>query len=192
MASPDPQFPPIPAASVRTTLWFDGRIDEAAALYVSLIPNSRITGRSEYLPVHDDRPGEEDRAGEALTVDLELDGVPYQLLNGGPTFALSEAVSIAVTVETQEEVDRLWDALTADGGAPSQCGWCKDHFGLSWQIIPRRMLELLAGPHAQAVTAEMFTQTKLDIRRLEAAADAAAGAAADGAAPSRTGRGDTR
>ncbi len=83
--------------------------------------------------------------------------MPYQLLNGGPQFPLSEAVSISVTVEDQAEVDRLWEALVADGGAESQCVWCRDRFGLSWQIVPRRMLELLAGPQAEAVTAEMLT-----------------------------------
>ncbi len=158
-----------PGSSVRTCLWFDGRIDEAAAFYVSLLPNSRITGRSEYGQAHES-PGGPSLAGQALTVELELDGVPYQLLNGGPQFPLSEAVSISVTVEGQAEVDRLWEALVADGGAESQCGWCRDRFGLSWQIVPRRMLELLAGPQAEAVTAEMLTQTRLDVAALEAAA----------------------
>lgn len=157
---------------VTTCLWFDGRIDEAAALYTSLIPGSRILERSEYPPQEGEHPGGEDvpEPGAPLVIEIELAGSPYMLLNGGPHFTLTEAASIAVTVEGQEEVDRLWDALTADGGAPSQCGWLHDRFGLSWQIIPSRLNELLAGPAAAAVNAEMLTQTKLDIARLEAAA----------------------
>ena len=155
--------------AVRTCLWFDGRIDEAADFYVSLLPGSRITGRTRYEKGGGppDGPG---MAGQPLTVDVELAGVPYTLLNGGPHFTLSEAVSMVVAVDTQEEIDRFWAALTADGGRESQCGWCVDRFGLSWQITPRRLDELLAGPHAEAVTRELMTQTKLDLARLEAAA----------------------
>ncbi|MDO5663207.1 MAG: VOC family protein [Brachybacterium sp.] len=155
--------------SVQTCLWFDGRIDEAAEFYVSLLPNSRITHRSVY-EAGGGPPDGPDMTGQPLTVDLELAGVPYTLLNGGPAFPLSEAVSIVVTVDSQGEIDRLWEALIADGGRESQCGWCVDRFGLSWQVIPRQLNDLLSGPHAEAVTRELMQQVKLDLAQLEAAA----------------------
>jgi predicted 3-demethylubiquinone-9 3-methyltransferase (glyoxalase superfamily) len=155
--------------TVQTCLWFDGRIDEAAEFYLSLLPGSKILHRSEYTE-GSGPPDGPDMTGQALTIDLELAGVPYTLLNGGPQFPLSEAVSIVVTVDSQQEVDRLWDALVGGGGRESQCGWCVDRFGLSWQIVPQRLNELLAGPHAEPVMREMMTQVKLDIARLEAAA----------------------
>lgn len=154
---------------VHTCLWFDGRIDEAAAFYLSLVPGSRILSRTEHSP-NSSPPGGPDLSGQALTIDLELGGVPYTLLNGGPVFPLSEAVSIVLTVDSQAEVDQLWEAIVDSGGTESQCGWCTDRFGLSWQIVPQRLNELLAGPQAEAVTAEMMGQIKLDIARLEAAA----------------------
>ena len=154
--------------TIGTCLWFDGRIEEAAEFYVSLVEGSRILDTTRYEK-GGGPPDGPDMAGKPLTVDLELSGVPYTLLNGGPYFPQSEAVSIMLTVDSQEEVDRLWSALIADGGEESQCGWCRDRFGLSWQVIPQRLNELLAGPHAEAVTKELMTQTKLDIARLEAA-----------------------
>src|SRR5690606_19365525 len=160
---------PLPGPRVHTCLWFDGRIDEAADFYVSLIPGSRILARTQY-EAGGGPPDGPDMTGQPLTVDLELGGIPYTLLNGGPAFPLSEAVSIVLTVQTQEEVDRLWEALIADGGEPSQCGWCRDRFGLSWQGVPQRLNELLAGAGAEGAMREMMTQTKLDIARLEAAA----------------------
>lgn len=107
--------------TVQTCLWFDGRIDEAAEFYVSLIPGSQILSRSEYNAA-DGPPGGPDLTGEALTVEIELGGVPYILLNGGPLFPLTEAVSISLTVEDQAEVDRLWEALIADGGRSRSAG----------------------------------------------------------------------
>ncbi|EWS80177.1 VOC family protein [Brachybacterium phenoliresistens] len=154
---------------VKTWLWFDGGVDEAAEFYVSLIPGSRIVSTMPYTPV-EDSPGGAPPEGQSLAVEIELAGVPYALLNGGPHFPQSEAVSIEVAVDSQEEIDRLWDAIVGGGGQESQCGWCKDRWGVSWQITPQRLYELLEGPHAAAVTAEMFTQRKLDIARLEAAA----------------------
>lgn len=153
---------------VRTCLWFDGRIEEAAELYVSLVPGSRILSIERYPEGHPFPGGRE--GGDALTVDLELAGVPYQLLNGGPAFPPTEAASIVVTIDGQEEVDRLWDALVADGGEESQCGWCKDRFGVSWQVVPQQLVDLMRGPHAQAVTQAMLSMRKLDVARLEAAA----------------------
>lgn len=168
--SPSATSDPGSAPQVQTCLWFDGRIDEAAEFYVSLLPGSRILGRTEYAAT-DAYPGSSDLAGQALTVQIELAGVPYTLLNGGPHFRLSEAVSIVVDVETQAEVDRLWSAIVDGGGEESQCGWCRDRFGLSWQIVPQRLYELLQGPRGAAVTEVMLTQRRLDLAALEAAAD---------------------
>lgn len=154
--------------SVSTCLWFNGRIREAAELYTSLIPNSRIIEQTEYPDV--EIPEDSHAPGDPLTIDFELDGVPYQLLNGGPAFPQSEAASIVVVVDSQDEIDRLWEGLTANGGQESQCGWLKDPFGVSWQIVPRQLLELQQGPNGPAVITEMFTMQKLDIARLEAAA----------------------
>lgn len=156
-------------ADVRTVLWFDGRIEEAAELYVSLLPDSEITAIMRYPEGEDPWPGEH-RPREALTVDLRLADVPYQLLNGGPQFPQSEAVSIAVTVDGQEEVDRLWNALIGDGGAESMCGWCRDRFGVSWQVIPKQLQELMQGPRGAAVTSAMLGMQKIVVAELEAAA----------------------
>jgi predicted 3-demethylubiquinone-9 3-methyltransferase (glyoxalase superfamily) len=152
---------------VRTCLWFDGGIEEAARFYVSLVPGSEVEGVSRY-PADSAFP--EGGPGDALTVDVTLGGVPFQLLNGGPQFPLTEAVSISLVVDGQDEVDRLWDALTADGGEESMCGWCKDRFGLSWQIVPRRFAELMQGPSAGAVSQALMRMRRIDIAALEAAA----------------------
>jgi predicted 3-demethylubiquinone-9 3-methyltransferase (glyoxalase superfamily) len=109
--------------------------------------------------------------GSVLLVEFTLAGTPYQALNGGPHFTLDEAVSISVMTEDQAETDRLWEALTADGGAESQCGWLKDCFGLSWQIVPRRSVELLNGPQASKVWPALMQMQKIDIAALEAAAN---------------------
>jgi predicted 3-demethylubiquinone-9 3-methyltransferase (glyoxalase superfamily) len=157
---------------IYTCLWFDkGQAEEAARLYTSLIPNSQITNVSRAAAETPSGP-----EGMVLTVDFTLDGVPYQGLNGGPDFRLSEAVSIAVECTDQTEVDRLWEALVADGGEHSVCGWLKDRFGLSWQIYPRRLTELLADPDARRArrTMEaMLKMTKIETAELEAAADGA-------------------
>jgi len=118
---------------VRTCLWFDAAALPAAEFYCGLLPDSRIDDVSRY-------PEGQAMAepGTVLTVEFTLAGTPYQALNGGPHFPLTEAVSISVTTEDQAETDRLWAALIADGGAESQCGWLKDRFGLSRQIVPRR------------------------------------------------------
>lgn len=152
---------------VHTCIWFDGRIEEAAEFYVSLVPGSRLGEVTRYP---EPNPFPSGGPGDALTVDLTLGGVAYQLLNGGPQFPLTEAVSIVLVVDGQEEVDRLWEALIADGGAESVCGWCRDRFGLSWQVVPRRYLELAAGPNSQAVNEAMLSMGKLDVAALEAAA----------------------
>lgn len=142
-------------------LWFDTQAKEAAELYVSIFPNSKITGTS---------PGP---GGSVMTVSFELDGLPVTALNGGPHFKLTEAFSMSVDCADQAEVDRYWDALLANGGQPSQCGWLKDRFGLSWQIVPRALPRLLGDPDrakAQRVMAAMLKMVKLDVAALEAAA----------------------
>jgi predicted 3-demethylubiquinone-9 3-methyltransferase (glyoxalase superfamily) len=154
--------------NIRTCLWFqDGRGPEAAAFYCSLIPGSRVE-RSF---------GADAGRGSFSVTDFSLGGVPYQILDAGPMFPQSECVSISVATEDQAETDRLWFALTADGGKESNCGWLKDRYGVSWQVFPRRLTELtlhadtkVSGP----AMAEMMKQKKIDIVAIEAAVAAAA------------------
>lgn len=149
--------------SIRTCLWFrDGRGPEAAAFYCALIPNSRVE-RSF---------GGDAGMGGFTVTDFSLGGTPYQILDAGPHFTLTEAVSISVETVDQAETDRLWAALTANGGQESLCGWLKDRYGLSWQIFPRRLTELTL--HAdrrvsERAMAAMMKQTKIDIAAIEAA-----------------------
>lgn len=150
---------------VSTCFWFNDRALEAAEFYVSLLPDSRIDHVSRYVEGQDMAP-----AGQVLLVEFTLAGTPYQALNGGPHFTLSEAASISVLTEDQAETDRLWAALTAGGGSPSQCGWLKDRFGLSWQIVPRRAAELMQGTQAARVWPVLMTMQKIDVATLEAAA----------------------
>ncbi|QCR18940.1 VOC family protein [Agrococcus sp. SGAir0287] len=151
---------------VATSLWFDGGIEDAAALYVSLVPDSEILQTSRYP---DDAAFPGGMAGQALTVDLTIGGHAVTLLNGGPAFPLSEAVSLVIEVEGQAEIDRLWEALLADGGRESQCGWLVDRFGLSWQIVPSSMGRLMSGPNAGAVTQALMGMRKIDVGELERA-----------------------
>jgi len=153
---------------VRVTpfLWFERDAEEAANYYVSVLPDSRITSVSRF---GEGGPGP---AGSAMTVSFELCGQPVTALNGGPSHRLSEAFSFLVNCESQAEVDRLWDALLADGGTHSQCGWLTDRFGLTWQIIPDRMLELMADPDAERagrVVQAMLGMVKIDVSALERA-----------------------
>ena len=150
-------------SSIRTCLWFrDGRGREAAAFYCSLIPGSRI-----------DRvvSGDSGQGGFSV-VDFSLGGVPYQILDAGPMFTLSEAVSISVATDDQAETDRLWAALTANGGEESHCGWLKDRYGVSWQVFPKRLTELTTSADkdvsAKAMAA-MMKQMKIDIAAIETA-----------------------
>ena len=144
-------------------LWFNDNAEEAANFYVSVFPNSRIADTA--------RMGE---GGPVLTVAFTLNGEDFVGLNGGPVHSFSEAVSFVIDCETQEEVDRYWEALTADGGQPGDCGWLKDRFGLSWQVVPRRLPELLTDPdpaRAGRAMQAMMQMHKLDIAALEAAAN---------------------
>ena len=153
---------------ITTCLWFDTEGEEAAQFYCSLFPNSRIVGVSHYGEAGP-RP-----AGPVLTVDFELDGRPYVALNGGPDNPFTEAVSLQISCADQDEVDRYWTELTADGGEEGPCGWVKDRFGLSWQVVPTAMPELLSDPdleRANRAMAAMLQMKKLDIATLRAAAD---------------------
>ena len=156
------------AAKVRTCLWFKDQARPAAEFYCALLPDSRIDHVG-----YSSEGQETAEPGAVLTVDFTLAGTPFQALNGGPHFTLDEAVSICVLAEDQAETDRLWDALIADGGAERQCGWLKDRFGLSWQITPKRAVELMNGPSAAKVWPALLKMNKIDIAALEAAAERA-------------------
>jgi predicted 3-demethylubiquinone-9 3-methyltransferase (glyoxalase superfamily) len=147
-------------------LWYNGTAEEAARFYTSLLPNSHID-RVTKSPT--DYPN--GKAGDVLTVDFTLDGRKYVGLNGGPEFPFTEAVSFQIMCDDQSEVDRLWAALT-NGGTEVQCGWLKDRWGLSWQIVPTRLVELLncKNPaHAKKAMEAMMQMIKIDIAQLEAA-----------------------
>lgn len=147
-------------------LWFDGKAEEAARFYVSLFPDSRIddVGRGP-----DDWPG--GRAGDVLLVRFTLAGRSHAALNGGPHFTFNESVSMMVDCESQEEIDRLWAALSAHPEA-EMCGWCKDRYGLSWQIVPARMHQWMRDPAAarRVLAALLAPMKKIDLAALEAAA----------------------
>ena len=158
------------AQKIITNLWFDDQAEEAVAFYTSLFKNSRVVSVARYT---DAGPGE---PGSVMTVDFELDGQRFVAINGGPVFPFTEAMSLQVDCEDQAEVDYFWDALTADGGSESQCGWCKDRWGLSWQIVPGGMEELFSNPdpsRAKRAMEAMLGMKKLDIAALQAAADGA-------------------
>lgn len=152
-------------------LWFDEQAEEAARFYTGIFPNSRITAISRYgeegQEVHHRPPG------SVMVVAFELDGQAFSALNGGPVFTFNEAVSLQVSCESQEEIDHYWNALSA-GGDPKaqQCGWLKDRYGLSWQIVPRSMGELLQGADAagaKRAMAAMLGMKKLDLGALRRA-----------------------
>ncbi|MBL8830414.1 MAG: VOC family protein [Planctomycetaceae bacterium] len=148
-------------------LWFDHQAEEAANFYVSLFKNSRVGTVTRYGAAG---PGP---AGSAMTVEFELDGVPFIALNGGPHFKFTEAFSMSIDCASQAEVDELWDKLTA-GGSPSQCGWLKDRYGLSWQVVPAALPRMLADPDpakSQRVMQAMLQMTKIEIAQLKAAYD---------------------
>lgn len=150
-------------------LWFDTQAEEAANFYVSVFRNSKITNISRYGEAGQEVHGKP--VGSVLTVDFELTGQKFTALNGGPQFTFNEAVSFQVACQTQEEVDYYWEKLSADP-ASEQCGWLKDKFGLSWQIVPTRLGELLQDGDSQKagqVMNAMLKMKKLDIGELERA-----------------------
>jgi predicted 3-demethylubiquinone-9 3-methyltransferase (glyoxalase superfamily) len=152
-------------------LWFDGNAEEAANFYASLIPDSRID--KVWQSPADTPSGPK---GTVLVVDFTLAGQRVQGLNGGPDFRFNEAISLVIECDDQAEVDRLWGALTADGGEPGPCGWLKDRYGLSWQIVPRELNELLDDPdpeRARRAMEAMLAMGKIEVDELRRAADAA-------------------
>lgn len=147
-------------------LWFDGKAEEAANFYVSLFNNSKIENVSYY------GEGMPYPAGTAMAVQFQLEGQNFIALNGGPQFQFTEAISFLVNCETQEEIDKFWNALTADGGEESMCGWLKDKYGLSWQIIPPILGELMSDPDAEKagrVVQAMLQMKKIEIDKLKRA-----------------------
>ena len=155
-------------SKITPTLWFNGGVEEAAQFYVSLLPDSRIDSINR-SPI-DTPSGPE---GQVLTAIVTLAGQRFCLLNGGPAFPQSEAVSFMIETETQEETDRLWNAIVGNGGRESACGWCKDKWGVSWQITPRQLLALTTDKdvgRAKRAMAAMMTMRKIDIAAIERAA----------------------
>ena len=155
---------------ITPNLWFDTQSEEAAEYYCSIFPNSKITNVTHYGEAG---PRE---AGMVLTVDFVLDGQEYTAINGGPEFTFTEAISLLINCEDQEEVDYYWSKLT-DGGQEGPCGWLKDRYGLSWQVCPVGMIVLLNDPdsgRSQRAMTAMMGMKKLDLAALRAAADGAA------------------
>jgi predicted 3-demethylubiquinone-9 3-methyltransferase (glyoxalase superfamily) len=153
---------------ITPNLWFDGQAEQAAEFYCSVFKNSRIVSKAHYT---EGSPGE---PGTVMTVEWELDGQRFVGINGGPQFKFDEAVSFAITCEDQEEIDYYWDQLLAGGGEESVCGWLKDRFGLSWQVVPKGMDELFADPdrsRAERAMQAMLKMKKLDVAELQRAAD---------------------
>lgn len=145
---------------ISTCLWFDNRADEAVKFYTSVFKNSKITTT---LPGPD---------GKAIAISFVLNGIEFQALNGNPRFEFTESTSLSVNCETQAEVDELWSKLTANGGEESMCGWLKDKYGLSWQIVPNGVFELFTHPDREKVNRAMqamMQMRKLDIAKLKAA-----------------------
>jgi len=152
---------------ITTFLWFDNRAEEAASFYVSIFKNSKIVGVSHY---GDEGPRPK---GSVLVVTFQLDGQNFIALNGGPTFKFTEAISLVVNCETQQEVDEMWEKLST-GGEKSRCGWLKDKYGLWWQVVPAILSQMLEGKDAERanrVMKEIMTMDKLDIKRLQQAYD---------------------
>jgi predicted 3-demethylubiquinone-9 3-methyltransferase (glyoxalase superfamily) len=154
---------------ITTFLWFNDKAEEAANFYVSLFQNSKIDSISRY---GDAGPGPK---GSVMTVNFQLEGQKFIALNGGPHFSFTPAISLFVNCESQEEVDQLWDKLS-EGGKPNRCGWLQDKYGLSWQIIPIALMQLMSDPDKQKagrVMKAMLQMDKIDVKTLEEAAQAA-------------------
>ena len=153
--------------AIATCLWFDKNAEEAAKFYAATFPNSRVDA------VHKspaDYPN--GKAGDVLTVNFTVLGQSFVGLNGGPGVAFNHAVSFQVFTDTQEETDRYWNAIVKNGGQESECSWCQDKFGLSWQIVPRALIQAITGPDtaaAKRVMEAMMTMKKIDIAKIEAA-----------------------
>jgi predicted 3-demethylubiquinone-9 3-methyltransferase (glyoxalase superfamily) len=145
----------MPATTITPFLWFDNTVPQAVEFYKSVFPDTKVEAVSDFMAV------------------FELEGQRFHALNGGPQYKFNEAVSFFISVETQDEVDYYWNALIADGGAAGRCGWLKDKFGVSWQVIPIEFLEIVNGPDAakaQRAMQAMFGMKKLDINLIKRAA----------------------
>ncbi|MNM83385.1 3-demethylubiquinone-9 3-methyltransferase [compost metagenome] len=152
-------------------LWFDDQAEQAANFYIGIFPNSRVVTTSHYGEAGREFHGKE--PGSVMTVAFELDGVAFTALNGGPVFSFNEAISMQINCETQAQIDHYWDKLSA-GGPPEaqQCGWLKDRFGLSWQVVPANLADMVAGSDSeksQRVMTVLLGMKKLDIQSLERA-----------------------
>ena len=153
---------------ITPNLWFDTEAEDAARFYTSIFDNSKIISRSHYTE------GSRRPAGMVMAVEFELNGQRFTGINGGPEFKFNEAISFLITCGTQEEVDRYWEQLTADGGEEGPCGWCKDRYGVSWQVVPSGMEEMLANPDkdsAKRAMQAMMRMRKIDLAALRDAAD---------------------
>jgi predicted 3-demethylubiquinone-9 3-methyltransferase (glyoxalase superfamily) len=151
---------------ITTCLWFDGQAEEAMNHYVSIFANSRVSSVMRWPKGHA-------QEGQVLMTSFELDGVQFQALNGGPHYKFSEAMSQSIDCKTQEEVDHFWARLTEGGGEPGPCGWLKDRFGVSWQVVPEQLPRLLQDPdraRAGRVMQAMMQMKKIDIAKIEEAA----------------------
>jgi predicted 3-demethylubiquinone-9 3-methyltransferase (glyoxalase superfamily) len=152
---------------IKPFLWFDNQAEQAARYYCSIFNNSRMLDVARY-PEGSPAP-----AGSVMIASFELEGIQFVALNAGPQFKFTEAISFVISTETQEETDYYWNKLTADGGQESACGWLKDKFGLSWQITPKRLMDLLSSQDkatSARVMQAMLTMHKIDIAALESAA----------------------
>ena len=159
-------------AKITPCLWFNGQAEEAANFYAGLLPDSRV---DKVMRSPAETPSGPE--GMVLVVDFTLAGQQFQGLNGGPDFSFNEAISFVIDCEDQAEVDRLWEALTVNGGEPGPCGWLKDRFGVSWQIVPRQLVEMMEDPDAdkaRRVTEAMLKMGKLEVAELQKAFDNAA------------------
>jgi predicted 3-demethylubiquinone-9 3-methyltransferase (glyoxalase superfamily) len=155
------------AQKITPNLWFDTQAEEAAEFYCSVFEDARIVSKSVY-------PESSDRAGTVLTVEWEIEGQRYVGINGGPQFKFDEAISLSISCEDQAEIDHYWEKLTADGGEESMCGWLKDKYGLSWQVVPQGIEKLFTDPDSERVQRAwkaMMEMRKLDIAALRSAAD---------------------
>lgn len=157
---------------IQPCLWFNNNAEEAAHFYAETFPNSRI---DEISRAPGDYPS--GKAGDVLVITMTILDMPFMLLNGGPEFKFDEAVSFQVTTSDQEETDRYWDAIVSNGGEESVCGWCKDRFGLSWQITPKRLTDLMSEKNpakSKAAFDAMMQMRKIDIAALERAVESVA------------------
>ena len=160
---------PIARQQINPCLWYDKNAEDAAKFYITVFKNSKITRVVHFGNAGQDVHG--GKAGEVLAIDFELDGQKFSGLNGGPQFKFSEAVSFQIPCETQEEIDYYWSALSK-GGSESQCGWLKDKFGLSWQVFPRRLLDMIADSDrakADRAMSAMMKMAKIDLATIERA-----------------------